>query len=67
MITEDDCRFDKRWSPGPLAYLWREHVPSDAKLVYLGFSDRGDREYVTGTEDRVFRPAYGFCTHCYAI
>ena len=67
LITEDDCRFDKRWSPGPLAYLWREHVPSDAELVYLGFSDRGDREYVAGTEDRVFRPSYGFCTHCYAI
>ena len=67
LITEDDCRFDKRWLPGPIAYLWREHVPSDAELVYLGFSDRGDREYVEGTGERVFRSAYGFCTHCYAI
>ena len=67
LITEDDCRFDKRWTPGSPAYLWRTHVPSDAELVYLGFSDRGEREYVAGTGDQVFRPEYGFCTHCYAI
>ena len=67
LITEDDCRFDKRWTPGSPAYLWRNHVPSDAELVYLGFSDRGEREYVAGTGDQVFRPEYGFCTHCYAI
>ena len=66
LITEDDCRFDKRWTPGSPAYLWRTHVPSDAELVYLGFSDRGEREYVAGSEE-VFRPTYGFCTHCYAI
>ena len=66
LITEDDCRFDKRWTPGSPAYLWRNHVPSDAELVYLGFSDRGEREYVAGSEE-VFRPTYGFCTHCYAI
>jgi len=67
LITEDDCRFDKRWTVGSPAYLWRNHVPSDAELVYLGFSDRGEREYVAGTGDQVFRPEYGFCTHCYAI
>ena len=67
LITEDDCRFDKRWTPGSPAYLWRTHVPGDAELVYLGFSDRGEREYVAGTGDQVFRPEYGFCTHCYAI
>ena len=61
LITEDDCRFDKRWTPGSPAYLWRNHVPSDAELVYLGFSDRGEREYVAGTGDQVFRPTYGFC------
>ena len=49
LITEDDCRFDKRWTPGSPAYLWRNHVPSDAELVYLGFSDRGEREYVAGS------------------
>ena len=62
LITEDDCRFDKRWTPGSPAYLWRNHVPKDAELVYLGFSDRGDRFYVEGTGDQVFRPTYGFCT-----
>ena len=52
LITEDDCRFDKRWTPGSPAYLWRTHVPSDAELVYLGprFSDRvsGTHCYVAG-------------------
>ena len=62
LITEDDCRFDKRWTPGRPRILWRTHVPSDAELVYLGLKsdrDRGEREYVAGSEE-VFRPTYGF-------
>ena len=62
LVCEDDCRFDGAWR-AELARRWPT-VPDDAELVYLGFSDRGDR---TAVADGVFAPAYGFATHCYAI
>ena len=64
LVVEDDCRFHPRWQE-ELAAVW-PLVPSDASMVYLGFSDRGERAYVDA-EERVFRPSYGFQTHCYAI
>uniref|UniRef100_A0A7S2FD47 Glycosyl transferase family 25 domain-containing protein n=1 Tax=Florenciella parvula TaxID=236787 RepID=A0A7S2FD47_9STRA len=65
LVCEDDCRFDANFDR-ELRRIW-PLVPQDAELVYLGFSDRGPRAYDAGSENRVFTPAYGFATHCYAI
>ena len=65
LVCEDDCRFDANFDR-ELRRVW-PLVPQDAELVYLGFSDRGPRAYDAGSENRVFTPAYGFATHCYAI
>ena len=43
LITEDDCRFDANFDR-ELRRVW-PLIPQDAELVYLGFSDRGDRAY----------------------
>lgn len=65
LVCEDDCRFDANFDR-ELRRVW-PLIPQDAELVYLGFSDRGDRAYDAGSEKRVFTPSYGFATHCYAI
>jgi GR25 family glycosyltransferase involved in LPS biosynthesis len=55
--------------------LWKV-VPSDWDILYLGFSDRGERisvphncsvEKELSVEIHVFRPTYGFHTHAYAL
>ena len=63
LVCEDDCAF-RDFFDGELRRAW-PLLPPGADLVYLGLSDRGERTYdVAG---RVFAPAYGFGTHCYAI
>jgi GR25 family glycosyltransferase involved in LPS biosynthesis len=60
--------------------LWSQ-VPKDWGIVYLGFSDRGDRKPVVNKKNNnddgscdpaaddviIFRPTYGFHTHAYAL
>ena len=56
--------------------LW-QIVPPDWDILYLGFSDRGERLPVSENEKKlgkalpvdihVFRPTYGFHTHAYAL
>lgn len=65
LICEDDCRFDADFDR-QFRRLW-PLVPTDAELVYLGFSDRGERRYVDASKSEVFAPEYGFATHCYAV
>jgi len=55
--------------------LTQSVLPDDWDLLYLGFSDRGERRDVvrkTAEDDpdlsvEVFRPTYGFHTHAYAV
>ncbi|KAL3934085.1 MAG: hypothetical protein SGBAC_010112, partial [Bacillariaceae sp.] len=54
-------------------------LPKDWDILYLGFSDRGERKYIVkdgGAADAkkatilpvtLFRPTYGFHTHAYAL
>lgn len=58
-----------------------ERVPDDWQMLYLGFSDRGERKIVTPGDNKrseapsrpvtpeviVFKPTYGFHTHAYAL
>jgi GR25 family glycosyltransferase involved in LPS biosynthesis len=60
--------------PEALSSAWRI-LPSDWDILYLGFSDRGERTYVQSKEReeespihvQLFRPTYGFHTHAYAL
>jgi len=56
-----------------LSSVWKV-VPSDWDILYLGFSDRGERTYVQQKEKQklpiqveVFQPTYGFQAHAYAL
>lgn len=47
-------------------------LPEDWDILYLGFSDRGERRYISPTKRTslpvtLFRPTYGFHTHAYAL
>ena len=47
-------------------------LPEDWDILYLGFSDRGERRYIakgtrTSLPVALFRPTYGFHTHAYAL
>ena len=83
LILEDDSVFYTRKSKttrrnsSPSAFVdalssvWKV-LPSDWDILYLGFSDRGERKYIDtdsgdGIEIRLFRPTYGFHTHAYAL
>jgi GR25 family glycosyltransferase involved in LPS biosynthesis len=82
LILEDDAVFyhgkgGRRHSGGEqylkaFASFWKG-LPSDWDIVYLGFSDRGERIPVDSTfssqsvEINLFRPTYGFHTHAYAL
>lgn len=61
--------------PEALSSTW-QLLPSDWDILYLGFSDRGERHYVQSKQEaekdmpiqiQLFRPTYGFHTHAYAL
>ena len=54
-----------------LLNVWK-NLPEDWDILYLGFSDRGQRLYIdrtitTAPPVTLFRPTYGFHTHAYAL
>jgi GR25 family glycosyltransferase involved in LPS biosynthesis len=64
-------------SPGFLeafSSIWKA-MPADWEILYLGFSDRGERIIVpcqqqledSSVKVSIFRPTYGFHTHAYAL
>lgn len=86
LILEDDCGFVSgrrgrdRFATA-FARAWRE-LPQDWAIFYLGFSSRGERQYVkkypleaTPTIQRdnfdvevdIYSPEYGYHTHAYMI
>jgi len=61
-VLEDDARFRRDFRER------LEELPGDWDVLYLGFSDRGERRHVEsfGACD-LFAPEYGFATHAYAL
>ena len=86
LILEDDAIFYSKKKVNP-RYANRRNLgftdalssvykilPSDWDILYLGFSDRGERKYIQNHTDerlsvdvRIFRPEYGFHTHAYVV
>jgi len=67
LILEDDCQF-VRYRFAQALQCALEQVPSDWGILYLGFSSRGPREYVSTTDwVHVYKPTYGFHTHAYLV
>ena len=78
LILEDDAVFYGRKSGrkfvDAMKQVWKA-LPSDWDVLYLGFSDRGERHYIVtdpkgssnSCEIHLFRPTYGFHTHAYVL
>ncbi len=79
LILEDDAVFYSRKTGttnfvDAMQQVWKT-LPSDWDILYLGFSDRGERKYIDkGSNEapksiqiRLFRPTYGFHTHAYVL
>jgi GR25 family glycosyltransferase involved in LPS biosynthesis len=85
LILEDDVSFSsfkgKPRFTRAFQNAWKQ-LPADWDILYLGFSDRGERVYVNGDattridasqkahhdpQVQLFRPEYGYHTHAYVI
>jgi GR25 family glycosyltransferase involved in LPS biosynthesis len=87
LILEDDVLFTTTSSGGgksrfaaAFAQAWKQlTVDDDWGIMYLGFSDRGERTYIAKEESakkdeakrgltvELYRPEYGYHTHAYVI
>ena len=83
MVLEDDAVFS--WADGKSRFAdvltqAMDSVPSDWGILYLGFSARGQRQFIetestksnrkrfeTKCKVELFRPEYGYHTHAYLI
>lgn len=80
LILEDDCQFATYQGRDRFARsfikVWKD-LPSDWGMFYLGFSSRGERQYVVqhdpssssrlDPEIDVYQPSYGYHTHAYML
>lgn len=84
MVLEDDAVFSMAGGKTRFANVLTqamEILPSDWGILYLGLSDRGQRQYIEETETtnsnreilesnckvELYRPEYGYHTHAYMI
>ncbi len=80
MLLEDDAVFTSVAGESRFADVLAQamdNVPTGWGILYLGFSDRGQRHYVEATHNQnrhkskysveIYRPEYGYHTHAYLI
>ena len=66
LILEDDACFVGNFQSQLRAVM--DYVPENWDILYLGFSDRGERSVLIENNDIIiFVPEYGFHTHAYAL